>query len=125
MTDDNEMTFGTDGEHQHQFMLAMPFVACKSHGGPYDDESYVAGWEMGALAERLGMMVLVGAIPQPVLTIHRANLEQLDLVVMPFGWHAVEITGEWREEWGLEEPMDPWVLVQIQPLTMSGPLADE
>jgi hypothetical protein len=32
-----------------EYGLVMPFVTVRSKGGPHDDESYVAGWEMGKL----------------------------------------------------------------------------
>lgn len=36
-----------------ELSLVMPFVVCTSEGGPYEDESFVAGWDLGTLDARL------------------------------------------------------------------------
>lgn len=39
------MTEPLDGLYKlPDFDLLMPFVVCKAQGGPFDDESFVAGW---------------------------------------------------------------------------------
>lgn len=45
MTDDDE----TGWE------LVMPFVVCASQGGPYDDEAFVAGFELGRIDRELAI----------------------------------------------------------------------
>jgi|SRR5215471_6322440 len=32
---------------------AMPFVLCRSRGGPYDDEAFASGWRLGAIGAAL------------------------------------------------------------------------
>ncbi len=70
------------------FELAMPFVVCKSKGGPYDDAAYVAGWE-GAYwdleLQRMGEFT-TGSIV--VASIHTDNQPQIDLIAMKHGWSA-------------------------------------
>jgi hypothetical protein len=64
--------------------LVMPFVAVASNGGPFDDQAYAAGWEMGALDALLEH----GQPPvheQPLLT---ENAAQADLVAMKHGYRA-------------------------------------
>ena len=70
------------------FELAMPFVVCKSKGGPYDDAAYVAGWE-GAYwdleLQRMGEFTTGHTI---VASIHTDNQPQIDLIAMKHGWTA-------------------------------------
>lgn len=79
----------SDGEHGWE--LAMPFVSVRDRGGPYDAESYVAGFE----AARIGTMLAQGA-DQPALsaTIHAGNRDQVDLIAMGCGWRAAFGPGE-------------------------------
>jgi hypothetical protein len=63
------------------YHLVMPFVAVVSRGGPFEDDSYVAGYEMGLLSAALGM--------QPATfrtTIHAGNRAQADLLAMKHGY---------------------------------------
>jgi hypothetical protein len=86
--------------------LLMPFVVCRSEGGPYDDEAYVAGWELGELDHELTWT-------RPAFVtryLHVANLLQADLVAMchgyrletPFperdGWRLVYLTRQREDE---------------------------
>lgn len=85
--------------------LVMPFVVCQSKGGPYDDESYVAGFEAGYLD---GMMAFedalraqgfrvaaAGSSGQPF---HAANAPQIDLIAMRHNYSVA-----------FSEPEDGWV----------------
>lgn len=72
------------------YELVMPFVACVSEGGDYDDDGYAAGWEMGALDVRLAD--IAGAAPY-LTTIHAGNVRQLDLVAMKHGWRVDLVSG--------------------------------
>lgn len=61
----------------------MPLVATVEHGsgGIYDKDSYLAGWEMGQVAQMLS--------EQPhtlVMSIRSENLRQADLVAMGYGY---------------------------------------
>ena len=40
-------------DDETSYGLLMPFVTVVSKGGPHEDESYAAGWEMGVLDARL------------------------------------------------------------------------
>lgn len=69
-----------------EFELAMPFVVCKTKGGPYDDDAYVAGWEAKTISVQLdGLAETPGALIM-VASIHTENQPQIDLVAMQQGW---------------------------------------
>jgi hypothetical protein len=75
------------------YEMVMPFVTVTSKGGPHDDDSYVAGFEVGEIHGELRTVHnFCGALgsDKPSLTIaktvHTANLEQLDLVAMAHGF---------------------------------------
>lgn len=59
-----------------------PLVATKLHGGPYDTESYTAGWEMGALQGALASHV----VSAMAVTVRDTNLRQADLICMAYGY---------------------------------------
>lgn len=56
----------------------MPFTLVKSEGGPYDDDSFAAGFTTG----RLFSMSKQALVIQSPHTVHRELLPQLDLVAM-------------------------------------------
>jgi hypothetical protein len=72
-----------------EFGLLMPFVTVVSRGGPHDDESYVAGYEMGQLDARLAA---AGhhRLGCPEVVMQRANLPQAELIAMRHGMVAIE-----------------------------------
>jgi hypothetical protein len=72
--------------------FVMPFVACASAGGRYDDDAYVAGYECGRVD------ALLGQGPRSAsAVVHEGNLEQLDLIAMNHGYIIVKE----HEEYGL------------------------
>ena len=83
-------------EHEHEYELVMPFVVCRSQGGPYDDEAFVAGCRFRELKFRLE----VGR-PTTLVTFESPDLiPQLDLLAMDLGYHIVHIPWpEASEEW--------------------------
>jgi hypothetical protein len=89
----------SDEENETEFGLVMPFVVCASQGGPYDDDSYVAGYEAGKLDAELALgPPHVLAFWPPALSFHAENKPQLDLVAMKNGY-----TVRWANE------VDGWV----------------
>lgn len=68
----------------------LPFLPVVSRGGPYADEAYVAGYEMGQLeaALRLGDALgeTRGVAGDLACTIHAANRAQADLLAMHHGY---------------------------------------
>lgn len=73
--------------------LVMPFVTVATQGGPHDDESYVCGFEMGALDVLLDSRV--SAVEQ---VIHASNLPQVDLIAMKHGY-TMTLLDEEDEGW--------------------------
>src|SRR5262245_26701381 len=70
-------------ETREDFPIAvMPFVLCRSGGGPYDDESFVSGWRLGAIDAVLAGPG-IGALAEAI----RINeLVQADLLAMARGY---------------------------------------
>lgn len=93
----------SDDDQPAEYGLVMPFVTTVSHGGPHDDDAYVAGIEMGrldALLEHQRPRVH----DQPI---HAANAEQADLIAMRRGYVAVlseEQVEGWRHLWLTRAP---------------------
>lgn len=91
-----------DGPGDHGYDLLMPFVVTASHDGPYHDESFVAGWELG----RLDAALRHAATPVDmtvVITVHgqirTASVAQLELIAMRHGF-AIELERvEGFDEW--------------------------
>lgn len=78
-----------------RYSMVMPFLAVTSKGGPYDDEAYVAGYEMGLLDARL-------AEARPDLletTIHTTNVAQADLIAMQHGYQCTAQPSVDLPEW--------------------------
>jgi hypothetical protein len=64
--------------------LVMPFVTVTSRGGPHDDQSFTAGWQMGWLychLEHVAPMFYSD-------TIREECRDQADLIAMKYGYQA-------------------------------------
>lgn len=83
--------------------LVMPFLPVKSKGGPYDDDAYCAGYEMGTLDAKLGRTTSDGW--GNTLAIHAENQQQADLIAMRRGYVAL-----------FTEPEDGWVRMRLFPM---------
>jgi len=76
--------------------LPMSFVTLASEGGPHEDSSYLAGWQMGALNALL-------ALDRDHLHVHEqmvyaASREQAELIAVTQGY-AVEFTDSEDPAW--------------------------
>lgn len=71
-------------DQERDYSLVMPFVVCASKGGPFDDESFVAGYECGIFAEQLKSRS--PSVTSISTTVHSGNVPQLDLLAMREGW---------------------------------------
>lgn len=87
MTESNEPgdTFG--------YELVMPFVACKTQGGPYDDDAFTSGYRLGGLEARLEL----AAPPVWEVYVNPADIPQLDLICMRHSYSLEP--GEAQDEW--------------------------
>jgi len=71
---------------EHDYGLIMPFVVCRSKGGPYDDDAYVAGYEAGTLDMALSLSSsLPGSRLNEGVPYHAENMPQVDLIAMRHG----------------------------------------
>jgi hypothetical protein len=96
MSDDDEQVGGWD--------LVLPFVACTDHGGPYDPDSFAAGWAAGQLDLALAAAAELGGSFDRY--VRPALVPQIDLIAMRRGYTMR------AEPWN-EEP--EWVRVQLHP----------
>ena len=72
-----------------KYDLVMPFVTVKSVGGPHDDVSYVAGYEMGLLDAHLAQQ----KPNEHEATVRTQNVPQLDLIAMLHGY-SLKVKGD-------------------------------
>lgn len=73
--------------HDHddeELELVMPFIVVTSVGGPFDDDAYVAGFEMGKLDALLGDYLRAGVEVEEV--VRTENVPQADLIGMRNEW---------------------------------------
>jgi hypothetical protein len=83
-----------DDGHDAEYGLVMPFVVCASKGGPYDDDAFTAGYEMGSLDG----LIAQGPISLTT-TIRTASVPQADLIAMHHGYIVTERRDEDDGEW--------------------------
>jgi hypothetical protein len=88
------MTDDEDDGHD----LVMPFVACVSNGGPFDDDAFTAGYQAGLLDKALEVLAAAGASELPA-TVFTPLLPQLDLVAMRHGFQLTAVPAEDTGTW--------------------------
>lgn len=88
------------------YRLIMPYIVCKSQGGPYDDESFVAGVRMQQINDILERDASTPG--KSVFSTYQSPglLPQLDLVAMQHGYVMESIP------W--DEHPDDWALVTFK-----------
>lgn len=101
------------------YVLLFPFVNVKSVGGKFDDDAFVAGYEVGGVAQRIAVQMAIGCLPL-LVTIRRDNLTQIDLIAMHFElvlteveW-ADDIEGGVKTEWAQISIDYPYVMTESQ-----------
>ena len=60
----------------------MPFVLCRSKGGPYDDEAFSSGWRLGAI----GATLAAPGVSALCESIRAGERVQADLLAMAYGY---------------------------------------
>lgn len=73
-----------DDEHEATHGLVMPFVVTTSHGGPYDDKAFVAGYTAGRIDAKLEAVRTIYAKIEAY--VDPALVPQLDLIAMQHGY---------------------------------------
>lgn len=83
MIEDHDPRAGSYEGDDAGFSLVMPFVLVQSAGGPYDDTSYVAGWEAAKFDQLCETLPEHGTIrfTSPV-GYWEPNVPQLDIIAM-------------------------------------------
>ena len=81
-------------DRQFKFELLMPFLAVESKGGPYDDQAFTAGYQMG----NINGLLEDRRIAATTFIIYQPLKEQADLIAMRFGY-TMEVLHDDSEEW--------------------------
>lgn len=81
-----------------EYGLVIPFVACASKGGPYDDDAFVAGYQAGRIDNALSVARTVGTTGLKA-TAATSLVRQLDLIAMHHGFQAKAEACEGAEGW--------------------------
>jgi hypothetical protein len=79
-----------------EYGLVMPFLPVASKGGPYDDDAFVAGYEMGRLDAELKASPGLRRVETMV---HSPNAGQADLLAMQHGYTCTAEVCEEYPEW--------------------------
>lgn len=72
---------------EQPYELVMPFVVTTSHGGPYEDNAFVAGWQCAEVDRELawGQTIKADLMRKTVFT---GVLPQIELIAMKHGYTA-------------------------------------
>lgn len=84
---------------EHEMTLEMPFVVCRSRGGPYDDDAFTAGFQAGNIDQALASAAASHATSVHFPIVHTTLMRQLDLIGMRWGFPTLHtITSlEWPQ----------------------------
>lgn len=88
-----------------EFGLVMPFIACVSQGGPFQDRSFVAGFQAGQVYAQLKAARAAGAT-EVIACVDLHLTRQLELAGMDSGFPVMT-----AEPWG-EAP--DWVYLTFR-----------
>lgn len=82
--------------------LVVPFTVCQSAGGPYDDTSFVAGFQAGTIDQALKTGAATSAESVKFPMVYVDLLKQLDLIGMNRGYPLMRFTStdeypDWAE----------------------------
>ena len=72
-------------EEDDGYGLVYPFTVCASVGGPYDDNAFVAGVQLGRIHEALAAAAAIRA-DRLRFTVYTSLVKQLELVGMAQGF---------------------------------------
>ncbi len=86
-----------------EYELIMPFIVCQSNGGPYDDDSFVAGWELGKLDVELPTHAALGYQSLSRLA-HAGTVPQVELLAMKHGFRVRHVSDD----------QDGWVNIDLE-----------
>lgn len=69
---------------EHGWELVMPFVVVRSEGGPYDDASFVAGWD----AAVIDCFLVADRPAECTFDVREPLVPQVDLIAMKRGYSS-------------------------------------
>lgn len=79
------MTVDDQGSRDHHGNIVMPWVVTTSTGGPYDDRSFAAGFQAGAIISDINRFAAERRWPSISGTVYTAVIPQLDQIAMAYG----------------------------------------
>lgn len=88
-------------DDEPEYELVYPFVACQSQGGPYEDQAFVAGVQLGKLTQSLEIASTLGVERLTTRTIYTSLVPQVELAGMAYGFPfmSAEECGDEAPEW--------------------------
>ena len=100
MTEPESGRYDEPKNGEAQYELVFPFVACVSQGGPYDDDSFTAGYQAGLAEQKLATAEHLGAQAVTVEPVYPDLLPQLDLIGAHYGYPVnLVVTDPQTPEW--------------------------
>jgi hypothetical protein len=94
------VTDDLDRPEEDGYDLLVPFVACQSQGGPYDDEAFVAGFQCGEVDKALTVGAVSNATTVRFPMARTVLLKQIELLAMNRGYPVMNVTeSEEYPEW--------------------------
>lgn len=87
-----------DQPEREEYGLLYPFIVCVSNGGPYDDQPFVAGVQLGRMDAQLAAAEALGA-REMRFTLLTDLGKQAELVGMARGFPIVEVENSGVEGW--------------------------
>ena len=79
-----------DQPQEDAYELAVPFVVCKTQGGPFDDDAFVAGFQAGTIDQALRSGPAGFAMKIWFPMVRTALVPQLELLAMNRGYPVVK-----------------------------------
>lgn len=86
-----------DQPEEDAYDLVMPFVCVTSAGGPYNDEAFTAGVQLGRITQALQAASAFGVRRMEPITVKSTLAKQLELAGMAYGFPVVTV--DESEEW--------------------------
>lgn len=107
-----------DDEEPTGYEMLVPYVSCISNGGPYEDISFTAGFEMGKLWAICTMLANAG-LASFEMTIRTENRQLADLIAMNFGAHVIDMPDLVLPDDGTERSLAPGPMAEWRQITVS------
>jgi hypothetical protein len=82
-----------------ELTLTVPFVVCASHGGPFDDAPFVAGFQAGMIHQAL--QTAGPEVDRTRWVVRTGLLRQVELIAMSAGFPTMTIDASDYPEWTL------------------------